>query len=592
MELDLLNLLLVLLTAWLAGFAASRLGYPSVLGELLGGVILGPPLLGIIEPSAALGVLAEIGILLMMLYIGMEVNPRELRRSSWYGSVAAVGGFIVPFGLVYAAALLLGSGHDAGVLLGIAAGVTSLATNSRVVSDLDLLDTRIANIIMTGALVADVLSLALFSVLTAVMETGRVDVVATGLVVLRMALFLGAAAVVGVELFPRMGRRLSDAGLTGRTFQFTLVLIIAVLFGELAEVAGLHAILGAFIAGLFMRDEVLGASLARELMRTVRHASLGFLAPIFFVTVGFSVSFEVFRTDLLLFLTVLLLAVAGKVLGTALFYRFTGQGWREGLVLGASMNGRGGVEIIIGGIALEAGLISGQVFSILVFMAIVATVLAPLLLRRGVGWLARRGELVRIRGERDGIVIVGAGPVACELAKVLARSAPVCLVDSSEERCARARGEGLRAVAGNALQEQIMSEAGVSTASMLIAMTPNGAVNVLVANQAHEVFDVPRLYILRTAVPGHQGPAAIMHHLHALSLFSDQVLLAEWDHQVQSSEVDVVELRAGEVTRAQEIWLPLAVERDGRHVPFHATLDAAPHERLTGLRLRRETHTP
>ena len=97
MELSLLNLLLVLLAGWLAGWGATRIGYPSVLGELLVGILLGPPVLGLLQGSPALAILAEIGILLMMLYVGMEIDPRELGQASWAGMLAAVGGFVTPF---------------------------------------------------------------------------------------------------------------------------------------------------------------------------------------------------------------------------------------------------------------------------------------------------------------------------------------------------------------------------------------------------------------------------------------------------------------------------------------------------------------
>ncbi len=101
MEFIILNLFLVLLAAWLGGQLALRLGYPSVLGELLAGILLGPPLLGLFHGSAALNVLAELGVLLMMLYMGMVIDPKDLGKASKEGILAALGGFIVPFGLGY-----------------------------------------------------------------------------------------------------------------------------------------------------------------------------------------------------------------------------------------------------------------------------------------------------------------------------------------------------------------------------------------------------------------------------------------------------------------------------------------------------------
>ena len=101
MELSLLNLLLVLLAAWVAGSAVARMGYPAIFGELLAGIVLGPPLLGLLESSDTLAILAELGVLLMMLYIGMEIDAKELFKASWGGFLAAIGGFVTPFALAY-----------------------------------------------------------------------------------------------------------------------------------------------------------------------------------------------------------------------------------------------------------------------------------------------------------------------------------------------------------------------------------------------------------------------------------------------------------------------------------------------------------
>ena len=138
MHLDIVNLLLVLMAAWGAGKLAARVGYPAVLGELLAGILLGPPLLGLIHASPALSVLAEVGVLLMMLYIGMEIDPRELKKASWGGLLAALGGFITPFVLCFGLVMWATGSLVAAFFVGIAAGVTSLATKSRILVDLDV----------------------------------------------------------------------------------------------------------------------------------------------------------------------------------------------------------------------------------------------------------------------------------------------------------------------------------------------------------------------------------------------------------------------------------------------------------------------
>jgi Kef-type K+ transport system membrane component KefB/Trk K+ transport system NAD-binding subunit/mannitol/fructose-specific phosphotransferase system IIA component (Ntr-type) len=592
-HLDLVNLLLILLVAWLAGNLAERFRYPSVLGELLAGIILGPPLLGFLHGSDEIAILAELGVLLMMLYIGMEIDPGELAKASWAGFLAAMGGFITPFVLAYFTVIWFDGTPLAGLFVGIAAAITSLATKSRILVDLHLLDTRVAHVLMAGALISDTLALVVFAAIMGVVDVGSIDLAGIGLVTLKATVFFAVTVVAGHKLFPWVGRRLTEAGLTGRTFHFTLVLLIAVSFAELAELAGLHSILGAFIAGLFIRDNVLGRSLARDLMRAVREASLGFLAPIFFVTAGFLVSFRVFTgTDLGLFLAIMVVAVVGKIVGTALFYLPSGHGWREGLTVGMGMNGRGAVEIIVAGIALERGLISQEIFSILVFMAIFTTAMVPVMLKWGVEWLRGRGELVRAHDERRGTVIVGSGPLGRLIGRMLSPHRPVWMLDSNPERCEQAERDGLQAFCGNALQEQALSEAGAPRADSLIALTTNPEVNALAARIAREVFDVPEVYVVQVQQEVKERDAAL-RHLHASSLFGGSVARGEWERTVamgayRETEVEVEEPATGEefahVLREQGRVLPVVVRRDDDAFPFHAGFLLRAGDRVVVLR--------
>jgi Kef-type K+ transport system membrane component KefB/mannitol/fructose-specific phosphotransferase system IIA component (Ntr-type) len=531
MELHLLNLLLVLLAAWAAGSVAERLGYPSILGELLAGILLGPPLLGLLHSQEALGVLAELGVLLMMMYIGMEIDPRELGRASWAGFLAAIGGFFTPFVAGFLVIRAFGGTMTAGLFVGIAVGVTSLATKSRILVDLKLLDTRIAHVLMAGALVSDTLALVVFAAVIGVAESGSVS--PPGLVAVggRAILFFGACGLAGYRLLPWIGRRLHETGYRNRTLLFTFMLLTGFLFAELAELAGLHAILGTFLAGLFLRDAIPDRKLTFSLTSVLRDVSIGFLAPIFFVIAGFEVSLAVIGGNLPLFLAVMAAAVFGKIAGTLLFYLPTGHGWREGLTIGAGMNGRGAVEIVIAGIGLQRGLISQEIFSILVFMAIFTTATVPFLLKWCTDWLDRRGELARASTERKGTIIVGGGATARLIADFLKGEGPLTIVDSNPYRCEMAQRDGFRTLCGNALREEVLSEAGAAQARSLIAMTSNPEVNVLAAQLAREVFLVPFVHVTMAGADrgAHED---LIRPLEATTLFAAPADIATWDHVV------------------------------------------------------------
>jgi hypothetical protein len=293
------------------------------------------------------------------------------------------------------------------------------------------------------------------------------------------------------------------------------------------------------LAGLFLREAIAERKLSYELTGMVRDVSIGFLAPVFFVTAGFQVSLSVFQTDLGLLLVLILAAFFGKTVGTALFYLVSGRGWREGTVVGLGMNGQGAVGIILIGLALDAGLIPLNLFSVLMFMAITTTVADPLLLKWGVAWLARRDELVLTSPGRERVVLVGAGPLACALAQSLAEGQSVCLIDADPDHCRSAQAAGLHAVCGDLLETTTLYAAGADAAKMLVAMTPNAEVNVLVAQLAREVFLVPKLYVVMT-----DNPDSGLHRLLQEPLVDTLPIrtqeLYEWDRRLTQRQVERV----------------------------------------------------
>ncbi len=586
MELSLLNLLLVLLAAWVAGSAVARMGYPAIFGELLAGIVLGPPLLGLLESSETLAVLAELGVLLMMLYIGMEIDAKELFKASWGGFLAAIGGFVTPFALAYVVVVYMFGGTPmAGLFVGIAAGVTSLATKSRILADLNLLDTRIAHVMMAGALVADTLSLIVFAGIISVVDLGTLQASQLITVAVEALVFFGVTIFLGLRVFPLAWRWLSKLGLTSRTFYTTFLLLITLLFAEMAELAGLHSILGAFLAGLFIRGGVgVERQLAKELTELVRDVSIGFLAPIFFVTAGFEVDLGVFLTSLPLLLTVIFVATFGKIIGTTAFYMLSGNGWREGVVIGAGMNGRGAVEIIVAGIALESGIITQEIFSVLVFMAIFTTATVPLMLKWGVDWLDARGELSRAVDERNGVVIVGTGPAARSIAKSLDPIYPVWLIDNNHDRVIQAKAQGLNAFYGDALNVEHLQKVSMTQARWFLAFTPNTEINILAAQIARYTFNVPEILVLSTRSED-ETLHGMMSDIGARCIENDQVNLTAWDQQHrgqtetdQTVEVEVDEALSASTFLAQMheksgMFLPLTVKREEHIMPFFAVKD-------------------
>ena len=577
-EFNILSLLIILAGAWLGGTGAKKLGYPPILGELVIGIILGPAILGLLETSEMISVLAEVGIILLMVYIGIEINFRDLGKASWPGLLAAIGGFIVPFGMGYYTIILFGGTNLAALFVAIAVGVTSLATKSRILVDLKLLNTRIAYVLMAGALISDTLALVIFAGLLSFIDVGSIDTLGLVWVAGKAVLFFAFTALAGYFLLPFLGRILNENKIKNRTFHFTLILIIVFGFCELAEMAGLHSILGAFMAGLFIRDGVFNRQISKEINDIFHDISIGFLAPIFFVSAGFHVTLEVFQTNLLMLITVVVVAMVGKILGTALFYLPSGYGWREGITVGTGMNGRGAVEIIIAGIGLEMGIITAEIFSILVFMAIFTTLSVPVFLTWTTNWLRKRGELIH-QESRSGILILGANPLGLYLANQLKEQDEIIFVDSNRELVEEAVRQGFRGIHGNILKEETMETAEAFDKGSFIALTGNNEINLLAAQLAHDAFFIPKNIVL--FAPQDDGAGVeLLDRIKASSMFASTTQIAPWILKIKTGDIKEDTEEVSEVTTTRK-WvkqrklgetniLPvLIIDTDGKKRPFH-----------------------
>lgn len=384
-----INIVLILLVAWVLGDLFQRLRLPRLLGELLAGLVLGPPLLGFVQPREAMTVLADLGIFFLMFYSGMEMDPRILLEHFWVCLAVALGGFVLPFALGFAVALWFGATVLQSLFMAMGLSVTALAVGARVLQDMEIHQSKVGHIIIGAAIVDDILALISFSVLTGLARTGQVDPWQILLLLGEVAAFFGGTILVGHYILPRFTRRLKDEEAKGFTFALTAALVM----GFLAEIVGLHLIIGAFLAGQFVRKEVVEPELYHRLHDRFFNIIYGFLGPIFFVSLSFHVNMNLPAQDWWFLAAITGAAIIGKVGGSALPVLFVRRNLGEGTVIGLGMNGRGAVELIVAKavLLLSYGLMEAQAiteplltqsqFTILILMAFVTTFLTPIALR-------------------------------------------------------------------------------------------------------------------------------------------------------------------------------------------------------------------
>ncbi len=391
-----INLLMVMALIWTAGVIFRKINQPPILGELLAGIIFGPCCLGIIAPDPTLKVLSELGIFFLMFYAGLETDSTALLRSSKLSAAVGTGGFFVPLLMGYGFChYVMGLDNMQSLFVGLGLSITAIAVSARMLNDMGLQGYRVTPVILGGAIIDDVLALVLLSVIIgAVAGGGSFDSMHIAGIIVEVVLFFCATILIGIKVFPKCSVYFSTREAKG----FTFSLIVALVFGILAELAGLHVIIGAYLAGLFVRRAICEKALLLKVTDRFVSITYGFLGPIFFVSLSFHVTFTIFREHLLVIIALVVIATAGKLIGAGLSAYLGKMSANESLVVAFSMNGRGAVELIIASLGLQFGIIDDSIFSILVVMAFFTTLLSPMALSMLLKRNKTRG-LVRLEHE-------------------------------------------------------------------------------------------------------------------------------------------------------------------------------------------------
>ncbi|MBL7093111.1 cation:proton antiporter [candidate division KSB1 bacterium] len=270
-----LNLLLVMVLIWTAGVIFRKIKQPPLLGELLAGIVFGPSLFGILQYDATLEVLSELGVFFLMFYAGIETNPFDLKRMGKLSSIVGFGGFFVPFIMGYGTCILFFNLNNIqSLFIGLGLSITAIAVNARVLNDLSLQKFRVTPVIMGAAIIDDILSLALLSTIIGLAVNNYIfDWQTLILVPLKVFLFFGISIFLGMKLYPKISKYFTHKEAKG----FTFSLIVALIFGFMAELAGLHIILGAYMAGLFVREEIVNRALLYKINQRFVSITYGFL---------------------------------------------------------------------------------------------------------------------------------------------------------------------------------------------------------------------------------------------------------------------------------------------------------------------------
>ena len=514
-----LDLLILLAGIWLVAVTLRPLGLPTIMGELIVGVLVGPAVFGLIEPSEAITLLAEIGIFFLMFHAGVETQPTEFFDALKRSLGVALVGAIVPFGVSFGVATAFGLDPVGAVFVGLTMTATAVVITLKTLKELGLADTRVARVIVASCVIDDLLTLVFFGLVVGVLSGGSFEPMDIAVTLAKVVAFFGLAVLLGRFAYPRFTLPFRSEGGKG----FTFVLLVAIAAGLFAEAIGLHMILGAYLAGLFFEEKVAHPNLVRVVADRSYGIAYSFLGPIFFMSLGFSITFDISPSGMAFLVLLTAAVIVGQIASAGSMALRMGLSAREALTVGVGMCGRAELAMILASLALTQGAIDPSIFSVLIFTMFVLNLFTPFALK-GCSVLLE-GRAARLEGgglgvllpdkfgtpplvERvegrlplalpnvdGGVVVYGYGPGVDSLLSELDRRGTASVVIEEDETAARrlhARGQQVVHVT---LAEQELDLRPLARARALVLNGEDDA-NVLLALSAREV--------------GYEGPIVAM----------------------------------------------------------------------------------
>lgn len=386
----LVQIMVVLTVARMLGALCLKLGQPSVVGEIIAGIALGPSLLGLVLPQLAgalfpkeslqnLSLLAQIGLVLFMFVIGIELDLGLIKNKAREAVVISHASIVFPFFLGIALSLALyrpfapeqTSFLSFGLFMGIAMSITAFPVLARIIQERNMTRTTVGTIAITCAAADDVTAWCLLAAVVAIVQAGTFT---SALFTLALSIvYLVVMLKVVSPFLSRLGTLYSSEETLGKPVM-AVIFMVLLLSSWSTEVIGIHALFGAFLAGVIMPGD---HNFRRILTERVEDVAMVLLLPLFFVFTGLRTQLGLLSSPTLwlVCLAVITVAVAGKLFGSAVAARFTGMSWKDSLILGVLMNTRGLMELVVLNIGYDLGVLSAEVFTMMVMMALGTTIM-------------------------------------------------------------------------------------------------------------------------------------------------------------------------------------------------------------------------
>ncbi|WP_413814131.1 cation:proton antiporter [Mesorhizobium sp. Root172] len=400
------EIVLLLLVGRGLGEIFQRHGQPAIMGQLIGGILLGPSLFGWIWPDAQhhifsndpaqksmIDAVSQLGILLLLLLTGMETDLRLVRRVGAACFSISITGVVVPFACGFALARFLPDSLlpdptqrvVAGLFIGTALSISSVKIVAMVVREMNFMRRNLGQVIISSAIIEDTIGWLIVAVTFGIATNGSLQVLPLFTTVAEVALFMVFSFTIGRRLVFTLIRWSNDS-FRSEYAVITVILIIMGVMALITNLIGVHTVLGAFVAGILVGESPI---LSDHIEGQLRGLITALFMPVFFGMAGLSADLTVLTDPTLALLTLALVAIAsvGKFGGAFLGGRLAGMSLKEATAVGSAMNARGSTEVIIASIGLSMNILSHNLFTMIVTMAVITTLAMPPMLRWALGRL-------------------------------------------------------------------------------------------------------------------------------------------------------------------------------------------------------------
>ena len=387
------NLLILLVISKVFGEIFERFKQPAMIGEIIAGIIVGPSLLNIIHRTEDIKVISELGIFLLVIIAGLEINFDDILKSlKGKNIIVSILAFFLPIFSGFAVGHFFGKDIMTTVFIGLCVAITALPVSIRILMDLGKINSYIGQKIISVAIFDDVLALTILGLILNIkdtdMEVGTI-IKNASISLLKLSIFL---TILSLTYF--LIRKLSNREnylerqlnkvlllLKGKESLFAIFFVFVLLFATITESLGFHFIIGAFFAAMLINENLVGKKHLESFHNTTNGLAMGFLAPIFFAGIGLEFNISSIQNYGLL-IAIIFVSYFSKIFGGFIGGKIIGLNNKTSLTLGLGLNARGIMELVIANIAYKAGLIDSEIFSMLVIMGVLTTLSTPIMLKR------------------------------------------------------------------------------------------------------------------------------------------------------------------------------------------------------------------